>query len=175
MRRQRNWIAALGVGIAFSLATAGCTAVSARGATPRHGGHPARLSPLGKGSDPRTARALLAIAVRFNEDYAANKDGPVYDRWDTASQAVITRASYLRRHLECPTSPGPAVVERATASAGGYWKVDYSIGGVQLVDYWHYEDGRWRFDLLLSNPSAVALYRLPFAEYAKAVGCTPSR
>jgi len=30
---------------------------------------------------------------------------------------------------------------------------------------------RWEFDLLLSNPDAARLYRLPFAKYAAEVGC----
>lgn len=113
----------------------------------------------------------MAIARRFNADYAANKDGLVYARWDARSRAVISAASYLRRHAECDTAPGPAVVESAVPESGGFWRVDYAISGVQFADYWRYEGGRWRFDLVRSNPSAVRLYRLPFAAYARAVGC----
>ncbi len=122
-------------------------------------------------TDPRTARALLAIATRFNEDYAKNKDGLVYGRWDARSREVISEGAYLARHRECPTAPGPAVVEGATPTSGGYWRVHYAISGIQFVDYWHYVGGRWLFDLPLSNPSAVGLYRLRFAAYARAVGC----
>ncbi len=113
----------------------------------------------------------MRVATVFNRDYADNRDGPVYDRWDRASQAVITRKSYLLRHRDCPTSPGAAVVESAAPGPHGYWLVRYSIDGVQFVDYWTYQHGQWRFDLLRSNPSAVRLYRLPFAAYAAAVGC----
>ena len=42
--------------------------------------------------DPETRQALLAVAVRFNDNYAHNRDGLVYDRWDASSQSVITRA-----------------------------------------------------------------------------------
>lgn len=125
--------------------------------------------------DPRTRQALLRIAVRFNENYAANRDGLVYDRWDARSRLIISRAQYVLRHAECPTAPGRAVVDGASQVTSGFWRVLYSISGTQLTDYWRYEHGRWRFDLERSNPNAVKLYRLPFAAYAAAVGCTPSR
>lgn len=121
--------------------------------------------------DPHTRYALISIAVAFNTNYAENRDGLVYDRWDSASQATITRAEYVRRHKRCPTAPGPAVVESATPISGGFWRVRYAISGSQLVDYWQYVGGRWVFDLARSNPDAVKLYRLSFTAYARAVGC----
>jgi len=125
--------------------------------------------------DPDTRQALLRVAVEFNNDYAANRSGLVYGRWDARSKSVIPRAQYVRRHVECPTAPGRALVEGASRAAHGYWRVFYSISGTRLTDYWLYQGGRWRFDLVRSNPSAVTLYRLPFAAYAAAVGCTPSK
>lgn len=125
-------------------------------------------------SDPQTTGALLAIAVKFNRDYSDNLDGPVWDRWDIASQAIISRSNYLRRHTECQTAPGPATIEGANPTSNGYWQVHYSISGYQFTDYWHYQNHLWRFNLALSNPSAVKLYRLPFAAYASAIGCNPS-
>jgi hypothetical protein len=122
--------------------------------------------------DPGTAAALVRIAQVFNNDYDRNNDGPVYDRWDARSQAVISRAEYIRRHTECPTAPQvPAHVEDATRGTGGAWLVHYEIGGQQLTDYWYYVGRRWVFDLLFSNPSAAQLYRLPFAKYAARAGC----
>jgi hypothetical protein len=38
--------------------------------------------------------------------------------------------------------------------------VHYEIGGQQLTDYWFYVHRRWVFDLVLSNPDAVKLYRM---------------
>lgn len=125
-------------------------------------------------SDPKTRQALLRIAIQFNNNYSANRDGLVYDRWDATSRSVISRTQYVLRHVECPTAPGHAVVEGASRADNGYWRVRYSISGSQLTDYWHYEHGRWRFDLARSNPSSVGLYRLSFAAYAAAVGCIPS-
>jgi hypothetical protein len=49
--------------------------------------------------------------------------------------------------------------------------VHYEIGGQQLTDYWFYAGHRWVFDLVLSNPGAVALYRMSPQRYARAVGC----
>ena len=120
--------------------------------------------------DPRTRAALLQVARRFNQDYSANRVGAVYDRWDTRSRAIITRAQYVLRHRECHTNPGPATMEGATP-AGRWWLVRYSISGVSLTDYWRYENGRWVFDLVRSNPQAVRLYRLPGPQYLAAVGC----
>ena len=123
-----------------------------------------------KHADPPTVQALLRIARQFNNDYAANDDSPVYDRWDTRSRKIISAAEYIRRHEECPTAPGQAIVRNAVP-AGHWWLVHYSIAGTELTDYWRYEHGRWEFDLFRSNPQAVRLYRLPAAQYLKAVGC----
>lgn len=122
-------------------------------------------------ADPPTTAALLHVARIFEADYGHNDDGPVWDRWDRASQAVITRAEFVARHAECDTAPGAAVVEGATATSGGYVLVRYSIDTTQLVDYWHYQGGAWRFDLLRSNPDAVRVYRLSRGAYVQAVGC----
>ncbi|MHB1209718.1 MAG: hypothetical protein ACYC1I_08445 [Acidimicrobiales bacterium] len=121
--------------------------------------------------EPMTRATLLSIAVRFNRDYQTNDVAAVYDRWDNASRAVISRSDYIRRHIECPSAPGPAVVESASPISNGYWRVRYEISGIQLTDYWHYVSGRWCFDLLRSNPDAVRLYKLPFTAYASAIGC----
>jgi hypothetical protein len=124
------------------------------------------------GADPRTAAALVRIAQAFNTDYDHNNDGPVWDRWDAHSQAVISRAEYIRRHAECATAPqAPAYVEDATRGPHGAWLVHYEISGRQLTDYWFYTHQRWQFDLILSNPDSARLYRLPFAKYAAQVGC----
>jgi hypothetical protein len=50
--------------------------------------------------------------------------------------------------------------------------VDYEIGGVQLRDYWFYTHSRWVFDLILSNPSSVSLYKLTPQQYLTELGCT---
>lgn len=133
---------------------------------------PARAAAAQLGPDPETAVALIRIAQTFNDDYDNNNDGPVWDRWDARSQAVISRAEYIRRHAECVTAPqAPARVEKAVPGPHGAWLVDYEIGGQQLTDYWFYISRRWVFDLVLSNPEAARQYRLPFAQYAAAMGC----
>jgi hypothetical protein len=129
-----------------------------------------RTSAAGTHGDPRTKRALLRIAGRFNRDYSTNHVGAVYDRWDARSRTIITRADYIRRHRECRTNPGPATTLGAT-SDGSWWLVRYSISGISNTDYWRYERGRWVFDLFRSNPQAVHLYRLPGRKYIAAVGC----
>jgi hypothetical protein len=50
--------------------------------------------------------------------------------------------------------------------------VNYEIGGMQFHDYWFYVHGRWVFDLLLSNPNSVKLYKLTPQQYATATGCS---
>jgi hypothetical protein len=49
--------------------------------------------------------------------------------------------------------------------------VHYQIGGQQLTDYWFYIQHRWVFDLILSNPDAVKLYRMSQSQYVAALGC----
>ena len=142
-------------------AAAGCSAQASPPAAVRH-------APAG---DPRTAAALLTIATVFNNDYDSGHYGPAYDRWDARSQAIITRADYIQRHTACPSSPQTARTENASPGPGGAWLVDYEIDGVQLRDYWFYQHGRWVFDLVLSNPSSVRLYKLTPQQYAAALGC----
>jgi hypothetical protein len=148
---------------AIALFAAGCTATTAHTGTPA-----ASLPP-----DPGTAAALFTIATAFNHDYDTGDYGPVYARWDARSQAIITRAEYIRRHEDCP---GGSHVLSRTESAGpggprGAWLVHYEIGGQQLTDYWFYVRHRWVFDLVLSNPDAARLYRMSPGQYAAAVGC----
>jgi hypothetical protein len=134
--------------------------------------HPAAsVAPLPP--DPHTAAALLTIATTFNHDYDTGDYGPVYARWDARSQAIITRADYTKRHNDCPTG-SPVLSHTESTSPGGphgAWLVHYEIGGQQLTDYWFYERRRWVFDLVLSNPDAVKLYRMSPQQYVAALGC----
>ena len=153
--------------IAAVLLAAGCTAGQSNDAAA-----PGR-SALHLPADPRTAAARLKIAAAFNDEYGSGDYGPVYARWDARSQAVISEADYIRRHEECPGSPQPpARTESATPGSHGAWVVRYEIGGQQLADYWFYVHRRWVFDLVLSNPDAVRLYRMPAQQYVAAVGCS---
>src|SRR6266516_4945777 len=149
---------------AAALFAAGCTASTA---------HPA-ASPAPVPADPRTASALLKIATAFNHEYDTGDYGPVYTRWDARSQAIITRADYIKRHKDCP-SGSPTLSQTESVSPGGphgAWLVHYEIGGQQLTDYWFYVHRRWVFDLVLSNPDAVKLYRMSPGQYVAAVGCS---
>ncbi len=143
---------------------AGCTAQASRPAARSPGPAPAVR-------EPRTAAALLKIATVFNDDYDTGVYGPVWDRWDARSQAIISRADYIRRHTECPDSPQSVRVQDARPGPGGAWIVDYETAGVQLHDYWFYAAGRWAFDLVLSNPDSVQLYRLTPQRYVAALNC----
>jgi hypothetical protein len=90
-----------------------------------------------------------------------------------AHQAIITRAGCIRRHKDCPGAPHAPSQTESVSPAGpqGAWLVRYKIGGQQLTDYWFYVHRRWVFDLVLSNPGAVKLYRMTPQQYAAAVGC----
>jgi hypothetical protein len=146
---------------AVAALAAGCSAQASRPAA----------RPSVPAGDPRTVAALVKVAAVFNDEYDGGDYGPVWDRWDARSQAVIARADYVRRHAECRTSPQSARVEDARPGPGGAWIVDYEVSGVQLHDYWFYVRGRWAFDLLLSNPDSVTLYRLTPRQYLAALGC----
>jgi len=160
------WIRGPVAAIAASLVVS----CSAAPAIAHHGSSPAR--PLSR--DPDTAAALLQIATVFNNDYDSGVYGPVYDRWDARSKAIISRAEYIRRHTECPSAPTTAHVENAQPGPQGAWLVRYVISGAeaQLTDYWFYVDGRWVFDLPLSNPSSVSLYKLSAQQYVATLGCS---
>jgi len=144
------------------LFTAGCTAGTAHWV--------ASSAPLPP--DPHTASALLKIATVFNHDYDTGDYRPVYMRWDARSQAIITQADYIKRHKDCPSgSHTLSQTESVSPGRRGAWLVHYEIGGQQLTDYWFYVHRRWVFDLLLSNPDAVKLYRMSPSQYAAALGC----
>ena len=147
--------------VAAALLTGGCTsgATSVRAASPS------------LPADLRTASALLAIAAKFNHDYDTGDYGPVWDRWDARSQAVISRAEYIQRHEDCRTQQPLSRTESDAPGPHGAWLVHYEIGGEQLTDYWFYVNHRWVFDLVLSNPDMVPLYRMSPARYMAAVGC----
>jgi hypothetical protein len=137
------------------------------------GSRPPAASPAPLPPDPRTQAGLLRIATAFNHDYDSGGYGPVYARWDARSRAIISQASYVRRHRECPGPPQPAsVTESAGPGLRGAWLVHYEIGGQQLTDYWFYVRRRWVFDLVLSNPQSVRLYRMPTSQYLSYLGCT---
>ena len=134
--------------------------------------HPA-VSPAPLPTDPHTASALLKIATVFNHDHDTGNYAPVYARWDASSQAIITRADYIARHKDCPGG-SPALSQTESVSLGGpqgAWLVHYQIGGQQLTDYWFHIQRRWVFDLILSNPEAVKLYRMSQSQYVAALGC----
>ena len=79
----------------------------------------------------------------------------------------------IKRHEDCLSGP-PALSQTESASPGGphgAWLVQYEIGGQQLTDYWFYVGRRWVFDLPLSNPGAVKLYRMSPQQYVAALGC----
>ena len=132
-----------------------------------------RMAHSTHGREIDDAAALWAVATTFNSNYEHNDVGPVYDRWDSSSQALISKAHYVRRHQICPTTPGKATTRDVSRGANGYWAVVYEISGVPRTDYWRYVHGEWRFNLARSNPDAVRLYRESFATYVRDVGCRP--
>jgi hypothetical protein len=148
------------IAVAVALLTTGCTTGAVHPYAPP-------LPP-----DSHTASALLKIATAFNHDYDTGEYGPVYARWDARSQAIIGRAGYIRRHRDCPSgSHTLSQTESVSPGPHGAWLVHYEIGGQQLTDYWFYIHRRWVFDLVLSNPDAVRLYRMTPSRYVAALGC----
>lgn len=149
------------------LLAAGCAAGGSHGAAV-----PVR-SPAPLPADPPTAAALLKVATAFNDDYQGGDYAHAYARWDARSQALITQADYVRRNQECRTGPQPpAGTEGAAPGPHGAWIVSYEIGGQQLSDYWYYVNRRWVFDLVLSNPDMVPMYRMTSQRYVAAMGCS---
>jgi hypothetical protein len=168
LKRPRAAAIVAAVGLAAGGLAAGCSP----GPGPGQGRARAVTSAAPLPPDPRTTSALLKIATVFNDEYDRGDYGPVYARWDARSQAVITKAQYIKRHKDCPSAPhAAALVESATPGPHGAWLVDYEIGGQRLTDYWFYVHYRWVFDLVLSNPDSVRLYRMTPQQYASATGC----
>src|SRR5215469_15381857 len=169
LRSARNAAPRRGIRPAVAAAVVGLMA-SCSATAAQHGSSPATPPPR----DPHTVTALLKIATAFNDDYDNGVYGPVYDRWDARSKAIISRAEYIRRHTECPSAPTTAHVESAQPGPHGAWLVSYVFSGAeaQLTDYWFYVEDRWVFDLLLSNHSSVSLYKLSGQQYVATLGCS---
>jgi hypothetical protein len=148
--------------LAVAVLSTGCTSGTGQAAA-------SRVPPLPP--DPSTASALLAIASAFNHDYDSGDYASVYARWDARSQAIISESDYINRHQECPSANAPSRTEDASPGLRGAWLVHYEIGGQQLTDYWFYVGHRWVFDLVLSNPDMVPLYRMSPKQYVAAAGC----
>lgn len=168
--QRRRPARAAGLGLTLlalaTLALAGCAHPARRAAPPPP-------APVPTATDPATPAALLRVAQAFNDAYDNGGFGAVYDRWDARSRALISRAEYIRRHQVCaPATHSTAVVTGASRGKGGAWLVRYEISGVRLTDIWFYVRHRWVFDIVRSNPGAARLYRLPFARYATATGCS---
>ena len=94
----------------------------------------------------------------------------------------VSDAFYMHYALMLADTPAPERSDTAqrplsqteSASPGGphgAWLVQYEIGGQQLTDYWFYVGRRWVFDLPLSNPASVKLYRMSPQQYVAALGC----
>lgn len=83
-------------------------------------------------------------------------------RWAGRAGAALNR---------CLSAPQASRTEDASPGQHGVWLVRYEIGGQELTNYWFYVDRRWVFDLVLSNPDAVRLYRMSPQRYVAAVGC----
>jgi len=81
------------------------------------------------------------------------------------SQAIITRADYIKRHKDCPGGSHTLSQTESVSQGGpdGAWLVHYEIGGQQLTDYWFYVHRRWVFDLVLSNPARSSCTGCPRA------------
>lgn len=151
------------VALGIAVLTAGCGTSA---------GHPAAPSASPLPPDPHTASALLAVASAFNHDYDTGDYAPVYARWDARSQAIIGEADYVQRHRQCPGAHNSSRTEDdSLGGPQGAWVVHYEIGGQQLTDYWFYAGHRWVFDLVLSNPDMVPLYKMSPQQYVKALGC----
>lgn len=149
--------------LSIAALAAGCGTSAGRPAAPT-------ASPLPP--DPHTASALLAVGSAFNHDYDTGDYAPVYARWDARSQAIISEADYVQRHRQCPGARNSSRTEDdSPGGPHGAWLVHYEIGGQQLTDYWFYAGRRWVFDLMLSNPDMVPLYRMSPQQYVKALGC----
>jgi hypothetical protein len=148
--------------VGIALLIAGCTTSTGHSAS-------SPTSPLPP--DPHTAAALLAVATAFNHAYDTGNYPPVYARWDGRSQAIISEADYVQRHKQCPGAHNASRTEDDSPGPDGAWVVHYEIGGQQLTDYWFYAGHRWVFDLVLSNPDMVPLYKMSPQQYVKALGC----
>ena len=130
---------------------------------PRHRCHPIRTPHRLCSRSPRrsTTTTTPAITGPFTRGgmRAARRSspGPTTSGGTRTARAVRTRCRRPKAS--------------ARAARDGAWLVHYEIGGQQLTDYWFYVHRRWVFDLVLSNPDAVKLYRMSPQQYAAALGC----
>jgi hypothetical protein len=118
-----------------------------------------------------TAEGLRAAALVVLATYAGGNWGAFWDHWDAASQALITRAEYIRRKTACPGITGSITVVSLRSTSTGIWNVVGRRGGSLITYQFRYEKGAWVY--VVTDATVKAQLAEPFASYVARPGCHP--
>jgi hypothetical protein len=120
--------------------------------------------------DP-SAVGLRAAAQVVLAAYSSGQWGVFWDHWDPASQALITRAEYIRRKTACPRITGvPISISAVQPGANGLWNVvGHGIGSAVTYQF-RYSQGTWSY--VITDPAIKADLVEPYARYIARPGCT---
>jgi hypothetical protein len=138
--------------------TAGKTAASASPAT--------TTTSLAPSADGVKAAAQVILAYDSGGQW-----GTFWDQWDPASQALISRAEYIRRKAACPGATGSPikVLSVGAASSAGIWTVRGQRGGSQISYQFRYNQGRWWY--VVTDATVKAQLKEPYASYVARAAC----
>jgi hypothetical protein len=117
-----------------------------------------------------TAEGLRAAALVVLATYAGGNWGAFWDDWDPASQALITRAEYIRRKTACPGVTGSITVVSVQSTPSGIWDVGGRRGGSRITYQFRYSKGAWVY--VVTDATVKAQLQEPYASYVARPGCT---
>jgi hypothetical protein len=122
-------------------------------------------------TQPQTAAGLKTAALVVLGTYAGGNWGAFWDQWDPASQALITRAEYIRRKTACPGVRGSITFVSLQSTATGIWNVVGRRGGSLISYQFRYDKGAWVY--VVTDATVKAELVEPYASYVARPGCNP--
>jgi hypothetical protein len=131
---------------------------------------PSTVPPTTTTTQAPTATGLRAAALVVLATYSGGNWGAFWDHWDPASQALITRAEYIKRKTACPGVTGSITVVSLKSTASGIWNVVGRRGGSLITYQFRYDEGAWAY--VVTDATVKAQLQEPFARYVARPGCT---
>jgi hypothetical protein len=127
------------------------------------------VPPITTTTQAQTADGLKAAALGVLATYAGGNWGAFWDHWDPASQALITRAEYIRRKTACPGTTGSITLVSLRPGSNGIWNVHGRRGGSVISYQFRYHKGAWAY--VVTDATVKAQLAEPYASYIARPGC----
>jgi hypothetical protein len=121
-------------------------------------------------TEAASAAGLRSAAQVILAAYAAGDWGTFWDRWDLASQALITRNEYIRRKTACPGVVGqPITIVSALPAANRIWNVRGRRAASATTYQFRWSQGVWSY--VVTDPTVKAELKGSYDKYVGRPGC----